>query len=255
MRIVGWLASAVGMVGVVFGNGLASVVWVLRLEIQSRLRDLIAVPDGGLDIAASLSDSVATGITEMSRQLGDVITAADRLAAAPAGDTDAAAGLAAAIGVFVGGPYATFRDLYLRLRQRAIAIGDAMARLGTSVPLVRVPPAAVERLQAIDARMVEIDGAVTDLSALGPSGLAGTGVASRVSERAAYAQERLAAISERISEIDDWIVDARERLEERQRRLFRWLTVGTVVASLGGLFIAGLNVLLFQQGRRWSGRR
>ncbi len=63
-------------------------------------------------------------------------------------------------------------------------------RLGKSVPLATVPPAAVERLQAIDARMVEIDAPVTYLSQLGPTGLAEAGVAARVSERAALPRRR-----------------------------------------------------------------
>ena len=255
MRIVGWLASAVGVVGVMFGNGLASVVWVLRFNIQSRLRDLLAVPDGGLDIATTLTETVASGITEMSGQIIDVKAAADRLAAAPAGDASAVAGLASAIDTFVEGPYSMFRTVYQRLRERAMVIGESLTRLGTSVPLAKVPPAAVERLQAIDARMVEIDASVTYLAGLGPTGLVEPGVASTISERAARAEETLASMSELVTEIEQWIQDARERLEERQQRLFRWLTAGTAVASVAGLLFAGLNVLLFQQGRRWSGRR
>ena len=111
------------------------------------------------------------------------------------------------------GPYATFRALYLRLRERAIAVGDAVAPLGTSVPIATVPPAAVERLQAIDARMVEIDASVTYLSQLGTAGLAEAGVASAVSERAAQAQETLASVSELVADVDQWLEDARARLD------------------------------------------
>jgi hypothetical protein len=257
MRLVGWLASALGLLGILFGNGLASVVWVLKLNVQSRIRDLVAVPDGGLDIATTLAETVADGLTQMSAQAGDVQGAADGLVAAPDGDAAAAAaaGLAAAIDVFVTGPYASFRALYQRLRERAIAVGDAVGRLGTSVPIANVPPALVERLQAIDARMIEIDASVTYLSQLGPEGLSEPGVAATVSERSAQAQERLASVSELVAGIEGWIGDARGRIDERERRFSRWLSVGTAAASIAGLLLAGLNVLLFQQGRRWSSRR
>jgi len=255
MRVVGWLASALGLVGIIVGNGLASVVWVLKLNAQTRIRDLMALPDGGLDIAMSLTETVAEGITQMSAQVVDVQDAAERLATAPAGDPAAAAELTTAIDAFVTGPYATFRGLYVRLRERAIAVGDAVARLGDSVPMATVPPAAVERLQAIDARMIEIDASVTYLSQLGVDSLAQTGVAAGVSERAGHARETLATVSEGVADVDQWLQDARGRLEERQRRIFRWLNVGTLAASAAGLLLAGLNVLLFQQGRRWSSRR
>ena len=101
----------------------------------------------------------------MTEQVAAVQAAADGLAATP--DDAAAAELAGAIDAFVTGPYAGFRALYLRLRERAIAVGDAASRLSTSMPIASMPPALVERLEAIDARMVEIDAAVAYLSQLG----------------------------------------------------------------------------------------
>ncbi|MCY7419292.1 MAG: hypothetical protein LH650_12525 [Chloroflexi bacterium] len=97
------------------------------------VRDLVAVPDGGLDIATTLTGSVAGGLTQMAGQLVDVQAAANRLDAEPAGDDAAAAELA--------------------------------------TPMIAVPPAGVERLQAIDERMIQIDASVNYLSQLGVAGL------------------------------------------------------------------------------------
>ncbi len=255
MRVIGWLASALGVAGIVAGNGLASVVWVLKLNLQARLQDVRAVPEGGLDIATTLSDTIRDGLTEMSNQIVDVQGAASRLAHAPAADEASVAELGSAIDAFASGPYATFRTVYQRLRQRAIALGDALNRLGKSVPAATLPPAAVERLQTIDTRMLEVDASVTYLSQLGPAGLAEPGAAQGISERAAQAQESLGALIGAVSQLEGWIVEARDRLAERERHFNRMLNLGAVVVSVGGLLFAGLNVLLFQQGRRWSSRR
>lgn len=255
MRLIGWLASLLGVLGILFGNGLASVVWIVKLNIQARVRDLVAVPDGGLDIATTLTRSVAGGLTQMAGQIGEVQAAANRLAAAPAGDDAAAVELASAIDTFVAGPYSNFRALYQRLRERALSVGDALSRLGRSTPMIAVPQAAVERLQAIDERMIQVDAAVSYLSQLGVAGLGEPGVATQVAQRAATAQETLASVSELVAGIEGWIGEARVRLAAQERRFFRWLNIGTVVASVAGLLFAGLNVLLFQQGRRWSDRR
>ena len=104
--------------------------------------------------------------------------------------------------------------------------------------------------------MVEIDASVTYLSQLGPEGVAEPGVAADISERAARAQETLANVSALVADI------------ERVARGRPWSPRGAgatlhaagspwapLAASIAGLLFAGLNVLLFQQGRRWSSRR
>ena len=41
----------------------ASIVWLVKLNLEGRLRDLVAVPDSGLQLATSLTESVAAGFT------------------------------------------------------------------------------------------------------------------------------------------------------------------------------------------------
>jgi hypothetical protein len=253
MRLAGWLASLVGLVGVVVCNGVASLIWVVKINVEGRARDLLAVPDGGLEMARTLTDAVATGIADLSEQIGVIKTRADQLVEAPVIDAAAAGDLEAAIDGFVNGPYATLRAVYARLRERATAVGTAIQGLGTSLPNA-LPGLLVERLQGIDTRLVEIDGALTALVQSGAAGLAEPGVAARVSERAALAQDGLATIAGLVTEIGDWMQEARERLAVQDRRISRALTIGAVVTSVLALFFAGLNVLLFQQGRRWSQR-
>ena len=79
-------------------------------------------------------------------------------------------------------------------------------------------------------------------------------MAAQVAQRATTAQETLASVSELVGGIEEWIGEARIRLAGQERRFCRWLDIETVVASVAGSLFAGLNVLLFQQGRRWSYR-
>ena len=89
---------------------------------------------------------------------------------------------------------------------------------------------------------------------MGPAGLAEPGVAATVSERAAAAEERVRAIGATVAEVEIWLQDSRDRVAEADRRTSRILTVGAVAGTALSLFVAWLNVLLFQQGRRWSRR-
>ena len=94
MRIVGWLASGLGIVGVVVSNGLASVVWLLLFEVRKRTHRLLAIPEDGLERAVELTTSVESQLTTSSQSVGDILAKADALAKAPKLDAAAAQDLA-----------------------------------------------------------------------------------------------------------------------------------------------------------------
>jgi hypothetical protein len=76
-----------------------------------------------------------------------------------------------------------------------------------------------------------------------------------VSERAAAAEERIQAITATVAEVDTWLESGRERVAAADRRSAIVLTGGAAIGTGLCLFVAWLNVLLFQQGRRWSRRQ
>jgi len=254
MRILGWLVSAVGLAGVVIANGLASLVWVLRRDLRARAGDVLAIPDAGLAAAGTLIEGVSAFLEQVAGGVADIRAKAEVLAADPLPDPAAASALAAAIDEFAAGPYATMRTAYVALRERAITASDALRGPRRAVPVLTASGLLAERLEALDARLRDVDASMTSLAALGAAGLAEPGVAATVSERAARTEERLAGIGELVAEVDAWALDARTRVADADRRAARLLTVGAVAGTLLSLFVAGLNVLLFQQGRRWSGR-
>ena len=254
MRIVGWLASGLGIVGVVVSNGLASVVWLLLFEVRKRTHRLLAIPGEGLERAVELTTSVESQLTTSSRSVAEI--QAKAVALAPASQLDAAAAqdLAEAISAFVGGPYAEMRTGYAALRERAAFIGDVLQGLGGSVPFLALPGAAVERLQALDAQLVQFDASITSLSQAGAEGLAKPGVAARVAERAANVQQVLDTLGELVADVGANLKDSHERIAATDQRIARRLTAGAAIVSGVSLFFSALNVLLFQQGRRWSRR-
>jgi hypothetical protein len=255
VRILGWLASAAGLAGVVVFNGLAPLAWVLRADLRGRARDLLAIPDMGLEAAGALTSAASGWLGEASDGIIDIKAKADDLAVAPVVDDAAATELATAVDAFVAGPYARLRSLYAGLRERALAVADTVRGIGRAVPVLAVAGVVADRFEEIDARMLEIDATMTGLAALGPAGLAEPGVAATVSERAAAAEERIQAIGLTVAEIDTWLEAGRERVAAADRKSAILLTGGAAVGTGLCLFVAWLNVLLFQQGRRWSRRQ
>ena len=72
MRIVGWLASAAGLVGVVVFNGLAPLTWVLRSSLRGRARDLLAIPGMGLEAAVAMTDATSGWLDDASVDIVDI---------------------------------------------------------------------------------------------------------------------------------------------------------------------------------------
>jgi hypothetical protein len=253
MRIIGWLASAVGVSGVVVCNWVAPLLWVLRHSLRARAQDLLAIPDAGLGVAITVTDTASSWLGEAAASVDAIKVQADRVAQGPVTDA-AVADLASAIDAFVTGPYGTLRTVYAGLRERAISVGEAIEGMSRAVPLLSAAAAVTDRLQAIDARLLEVDASVMHLAQMGPAGLAEPGVAATVSERAVGVEEHIAAITEQVAEVDAWLHESRERVAKADRRTGRVLTLGAIGGTALTLFVAGLNILLFQQGRRWSRR-
>jgi hypothetical protein len=254
MRIVGWLASAAGLVGVVVFNGLAPLSWVLRSNLRGRAQDLLAIPGMGLEAAGAMTDSASGWLDDASGGIIDIRAKAGDLAGSPVIDAAAATELAAAVDDFLTGPYATLRGAYARLRDRALSASEALRGIGRAIPVLAVTGVVSDRFEAIDARLLEIDASMTELGGMGPAGLAEPGVAATVAERAAAAEERLRAIAASVAEVETWLHDGRERVARADRRSSLILTAGAAIGTGLCLFVAWLNVLLFQQGRRWSRR-
>jgi hypothetical protein len=254
MRILGWMASAVGLFGVVACNALAPLFWVLRADLRSRSRALLAVPKVGLEAAATLTDTAASWLDDASDHIGAIRAKADALSQAPVVDPAATAELATAIDAFLDGPYASLRTVYAGLRERAVAASGVLDGIRGAVPGLAIVGVVADRLEAIDARMLEIDATMTRLGSMDAAGLTAPGVAATISERAANAGEHLQTIGELVTEVEAWLQESRDRVDAADRRTGRLLTAGAIVGTVFSLFVAGLNVLLFQQGRRWSRR-
>jgi hypothetical protein len=88
----------------------------------------------------------------------------------------------------------------------------------------------------------------------GAAGLSEPGVATMVSKWAAGTGEGLRAIRESVADAEAWLHEQRDRVDAIDRRTARALTLGALVGIALALFAASLNVVLYQQGRRWSRR-
>jgi hypothetical protein len=161
MRIFGWSASAVGLVGVVTCTTLTPLIWVVRNDLAARSRKLWAIPESGLETASTLTDAAATWLGVASQDIRAIAGKAVDLARAPEGDVAAATDLAAAIDAFIDGPFASLRTVYVRLRERGLAVNSVLEGIRAAAPDLLVGEAVADLLESIDAQMQKIDASVT----------------------------------------------------------------------------------------------
>ena len=252
MRILGWLAMALAVVGVVAGLALATGVWAIRTGIEDRAVELIVSADQGLERATELSAKVGSKLTDVSGQVADLSVRADELAAAPLVDPATRDQLATTISTFVEGPYADLQERYATLRERVLAIDAALSMLDQAIPAIELPGTIMERLTAIDERIMNIDTLITDVSGMATDRLSGPSVSAQLATQLDRAEELLATASGALAEVDARLAATDDRLTGADERIANLLTGVAVGATLFGLYLAGLNVLLFRQGRRWA---
>ena len=253
MRIIGWLAMAL-LSRASSWRSAWPPDWVIRGELQTRVHELVASADAGLARSAALTDVVSGNIAAVSTRVGDVKARADQLVITPA-DGPIATGLATAINDFITGPYTVLRTEYSALRERVTTVGEQLQALDLASPAVTLPGTVIERLQEMDARLQEIDAAVTAVGEATADGVAAPGIASRISERAAEVQQVVTGADEIVSDVAAKIQEELQvRLAAADDNVSTALTVGAGVGLIltFGFYFAGLNVLLFRQGRRWS---
>ena len=252
MRILGWLAMALAVVGIIGGVLFAAGIWVVKPAIQAPIDNLVASADGGLEKAMTLTGAVSSKLTVVEGRIGELKAKADALAAGPVFDGPLATSLSTAINEFVTGPYASMRADYIALRERAMDVGDQLRALDSAIPAVALPGVATERLQALDARLSEFDSTVTQIATEGVSSLVDLGIAERISERIGTAQANVANLNSMVADVDARLQASRDRLAAASTTVSNALTLGAIGTTVFGIWFAALNVLLFQQGRRWT---
>ncbi len=253
MRILGWLATALGVIGLIAGIGLSAGVWVVKPNIDTRIEGLVTAADSGLDRAGELVTRVEIKVGDITDRVTGIKTRVEALDAAPL-DGPLATALATAITDFVSGPYAGWRADYAAMRERVMNVGESLTALDNAIPAVQLPGTARERLQEIDATLVDLDAQVTALGQSAATGFSGPGVLGIVSERIGQAEAWLVSVNQKVTDVGTRLDEARTRLADVHTNVSNVLTLGASGITVFWLYFAALNWLLIKKGREWSRR-
>ena len=210
--------------------------------------------DDGLVRSVELLDRVDAGVSTASGAATTLNSAAQARAADPIVDEQTRADLATGLDGFMTGPYAEIQTTYAGLKERIQSVSRTLSLVDRLVPGIELPGNLAESLTRIDEAVTQLNATVTGGAELMTEVLTGPNVSTRLAEQTQRLADALALVEETIPKIDARLAAAQERVVRAQDQLDTWfLAIGVIVTALG-LYLAGLNVLLFQKGRQWAGR-
>jgi methyl-accepting chemotaxis protein len=251
MRVLGWLAMILGVLGIVAGLALIPGAYLGRDWIGTRVDRVVERAQDGLDQATEFADRVDTAVTNATVRIEEIETTAAE--ARDAVDfTGPVERLSTAMTSFVTGPYSQLQTTYADLRGRVFAVTDAVAAVDAALPAISLPGVVTDELEEIDTRILDLNDRVLEIQASLEDGVTSAEEFTPIQTTASNISDGLTQIDELADGARARIETAQGRLDEFNRRIDGWLSIGMIGVAIIGLYLAGLHVLLFQQGRRWA---
>jgi hypothetical protein len=248
-RILGGSGQVAGVIGIVLSVLLAVGALLGRGWAVDTVDQLAGRVDQAVERAVPPLTTASTLVGDVSQRIGDVATAADAVAALPAPQNDRIAALQDKLQA-LGDRYLELRASYADVRQN---IADALARLQAIdrvLPGVTLPQGPIDKLQELDARIQQVDAAITDVIGANLAGNAVDQVAARIAARARQAQSNLDGVSERLAGVATDITALQADLASIASSAKTAITLSVVVAVLVFLWLALLHWILFRVSRR-----
>ena len=193
MRFLGWLATALGVIGVIVCLVVAVGAWVVKTPVTDKAHEVAAIATEGLQKASDLTDVAADRLTKASDNLGNITALLDSVAASPLVDTAVGTKIRDLVSGFVEGPYADVHESMSGLRERLTSIADVVQKLDTAIPGIELPGVVTSTIDDVDAKLTQLDSTVATVNQV-----AGNGVTT---------SEQLTAVSTQVGQIKG-VVDA-----------------------------------------------
>jgi hypothetical protein len=254
MKLVGWVAMVAAVVGIVVGLVAAVGIWVVKPQVQERVEELFVAGDEGLVRAVELVDRLDAGVIAATDGVIKLNATAQARAADPVLDDATRAQLAGGIDTFISGPWADLQGRYAGLQERIQSVSRLLVLVDRLLPTVDLPGDLAQTLADVDTAVTRLDATVTGGADLLTETLTGPNLSSRVAEQTQRLEEALVFVSDVLPKVEERLAVAQTRVAAAREDVGTWMLAGGIGVTVLGLYLAGLNVLLFQKGREWSRR-
>lgn len=252
MRVLGWLAMILGVVGLVICGAIAIGVWVVRPDIEARVDNVALAVTQGLDDAAALSADAGDLVIQVSERLDTVATTAASVAGNPVIDAVADRLLTGAVTNVVSGPWNALQDRLGGMRERVVGISNAVQAVDEALPFIELPGTVTGVVNDVDARWTEVDERVRGMEEVAANGIGTAEQASRIAEAATDASTRLNAVGAALGQVHGAIESAQGDIQHAVDQVDGLLLWVAIVVCVIAIWVGLLHLLLIAQGRRWA---
>ncbi len=251
MRALGWLATIMGVVGLIVCVVIAVGVWVVRPDIETRVDDVAVAVTQGLEDASALSADAIDLVTQVSERLDTVATTAQSVAGNPVIDAVADRLLTGAITNVVSGPWSSLQDRLGGMRERVVGISNAVQAVDEALPFIDLPNTVTGVINDVDARWTAVDERVQSMEELAANGISTAEEASRVAALATDASARLDAVGETLGQVHGAIETAQGDVQHASDQVDGLILWAAIIICAVAVWVGLLHLLLIAQGRRW----
>jgi outer membrane murein-binding lipoprotein Lpp len=251
MRVLGWLATALGVIGVAVCLVVAVGVWVVRPPVTNKTHEIAAIATDGLQKVSDLTDVAAARLTTVSESLGNITSLLDSVATSPLVDTAVGTKVRDLVSGFVEGPYASLHQDVAGLRERLTSISDVVRRLDAAIPGIELPGVVTDTIDSVDEKLTNLDTTVATVNQIAGNGVTTGQQVTALSTQVGQIQEVVDAIVPALGTAKAQVAEARTKVDHVSDQVDGWITLGALGGSIVFIYLALLNVLLYKQGRRW----
>lgn len=247
---LGLAAQVIAVIGIVACLLLVLGLWAGRGWAVDQIDGVVTSLDDRLAKASTAAVLVSDRVDARVTDLADAVAEAKAVAGERIEDSERLQRLVGR----VGGAIDRYRELragYGELREKVASSIESLQRLDRLLPGFSVPQGPIDALASLDARVAEVDAAVSSLAtAVDGSGPAGE-IAAGISAAGDKAAAAVGAVTGALDGVAGRIDGLRADIQALGDRLKSTLLMGTVAAMLVLVYVALLNVALWSLGRRW----
>jgi hypothetical protein len=252
MRIVGWLAAILGVIGLIVCLVIAVGVWFVKPELERRVDHVATVAVDALEQASGLSTDASELIVQVKERLATVASTASSVSGNPILTAAADRLLSGTISNVVAGPWNQLQDRLSGMREKAVGLSTSVQALDEAIPFIELPGVATGFVDDVDARWSEVDQTVQDMEALAADGIGTAERAQAIATAATEASAKLDAVNVALGEVHGRIETAQSQVDAASDQIGGILGLSAIAICLIAIWVGLLHLLLIAQGRRWA---
>ncbi len=246
-RIVAGLVLLLAALVLLLSLVATTYLWIVKGPATTQLNAVFGRIEAALDVAGDHLSQVKASLNRASERLGQAREEQRKLARNAQPGSALQRVVARQVLPAIAPDLGTAQEKLHTVAESVIVVNSVLEDLG-NFPALAIAGLDVERLQGMNARLVDVAPAAWELSRLFGEPTAASDAAEAQCSRI---ERALATVQQSITDYAPLLTDARQRVEGLKAWLLPWITTGAILLTLFLLWVAGSQVSVLVHARGW----